>query len=85
MAEPLPDPAPETGHDASSGDVRGEPTGMPRWVKVFAIIALVVGVLLVIILLTGGPGEHGPSRHQSSGLESVAPPGSITEHPAQLP
>ena len=35
---------------------------VPRWVKVFAIIALVV-VLLFVILLLGGGGGHGPSRH----------------------
>jgi ABC-type transporter Mla subunit MlaD len=38
-----------------------EPT--PRWVKVFAIIALVVVVLFVVLLLTGRGGEHGPGRH----------------------
>ena len=35
-------------------------TGMPRWVKVFGIVALVVVVLVVILLLAGG---HGPGRH----------------------
>jgi hypothetical protein len=37
---------------------------MPRWVKVSVIVALVLAVLVVIALLTGG---HGPSRHMSSG------------------
>src|SRR3712207_2867213 len=37
--------------------------GMPRWVKVFGVIALLVVVLFVILLLTGGPGRHGPGRH----------------------
>jgi hypothetical protein len=37
---------------------------MPRWVKVSAIIALVLVVLVVVMLLVGGgPGEHGPRRH----------------------
>ncbi len=40
---------------------------MPRWVKVFAIIALVVVVVLVVIMATGVGGEHGPRRHMSSG------------------
>jgi hypothetical protein len=35
--------------------------GIPRWVKVFGIIALVVFVLFVILLFTDG---HGPGRHQ---------------------
>jgi hypothetical protein len=34
--------------------------GTPRWVKVFGIIVLVVLVLSVILLFTGG---HGPARH----------------------
>jgi ABC-type transporter Mla subunit MlaD len=41
---------------------RGATTGMPRWVKVFGIVGLVVIVLFVILLLTGR-GDHGPSRH----------------------
>ena len=39
--------------------------GAPRWVKVFGAVAIVLVVLLVIALLGGG--EHGPSRHTSSG------------------
>lgn len=34
---------------------------MPRWVKVFAAIAVVVVVLLAVMLLSGG--NHGPGRH----------------------
>jgi hypothetical protein len=37
-------------------------TGMPRWVKVFAIIAVVVVLALVILFVASG-GEHGPRRH----------------------
>jgi hypothetical protein len=40
---------------------RGATTSTPRWVKVFAIIALVVVLLFVSLLLTRG--EHGPGRH----------------------
>jgi ABC-type transporter Mla subunit MlaD len=40
--------------------VEAEPPGTPTWVKVFAIVALVVVVLFVLVLLTGG---HGPRRH----------------------
>ena len=36
-----------------------EPIGMPRWVKVFGLVAVVVVVLVVVMLLTG----HGPGRH----------------------
>jgi hypothetical protein len=37
------------------------PTGMPRWVKVLGIIAVVLLLLLGIMMLIGG--EHGPGRH----------------------
>lgn len=86
MAESLPDPdtTVRDGHDATIGPGAGEPTGMPRWVKVLAIIALVVVVLLVIIVVTGGgPGEHGPGRHTSSGLESRLSPVVVTADAAQ--
>ena len=33
--------------------------GVPRWVKVFGIVAAVV-VVLVVVMLVGG---HGPGRH----------------------
>jgi hypothetical protein len=37
--------------------------GTPRWVKVFAIIAIGLVLLVVILLVIGGPGRHGPGRH----------------------
>lgn len=48
---------------------QSETPGIPRWVKVSGIIALVVALLLVIMLLIGSvfpgviPGGHGPMRH----------------------
>jgi hypothetical protein len=39
--------------------------GTPRWVKVFAIIALIVVLLVVVMMVAGG--NHGPSRHMPSG------------------
>ncbi len=47
----------------------------PRWVKVFGLIALVVIVLFVVLLLTGR-GDHGPGRHAFE-----APP-NATDHGA---
>jgi uncharacterized cupredoxin-like copper-binding protein len=41
-------------------------TGIPRWVKVFGIIAIVLVLLVVVMLLAGG-GGHGPGRHTGSG------------------
>jgi hypothetical protein len=63
----MPDSPPypsDRGDDANVGGDRRSTTGMPRWVKVSAIIALVLVVLVVVMLLVGGgPGEHGPRRH----------------------
>jgi hypothetical protein len=80
---------PATSHDARDDTGAGsdrEPTGTPRWVKVFGLIALVVVVLFVVVLLIRG-GEHGPGRHSSGGgsdtAEShVGPPPELTHvHP----
>ena len=54
---------PESGAAAADGE---SITGTPRWVKVFAVIALVVIVLVVVVLLVRG-GEHGPGRHSAGG------------------
>ena len=37
--------------------------GIPRWVKVFGIIAIGLVLLFVIVVLTGVGGPHGPGRH----------------------
>ena len=40
----------------------GEQTdGMPRWVKVSAIVVVALVVLMVVLMLVGG--DHGPGRH----------------------
>ncbi|MGP3925125.1 hypothetical protein [Streptomyces sp. 8N616] len=78
MADPP--SGPDTGDDTGMGPDRGSTPGMPRWVKVFGLIALVVVVLLVILLLTKGPGGHGPARH----FDGQAPPASITAGLAPL-
>jgi hypothetical protein len=63
MAEPVSDrPTPYSNADTGVKPDRGSPPGTPRWVKVFAIIALALVVLLVILHLTGrGFGGHAPS------------------------
>jgi hypothetical protein len=64
MADPP--PYPQTG-ETRERDGRGSTSGMPRWVKVFVIIGIVI-VLLVVLLLTGVFGRgHGPGRHTSLG------------------
>jgi hypothetical protein len=39
--------------------------GIPRWVKVFVVVAATLLVLMVVAMLITG-GQHGPSRHQSA-------------------
>ena len=43
----------------------GHPPATPRWVKVSALVLLVLAVLLVVVLIVGG--THGPGRHASQG------------------
>jgi len=62
MADPFLDPG---SGDATGGEGRGSTTGIPRWVKVFLIVALVFVLLFVILLLIGG--GHGPGRHRTEG------------------
>jgi hypothetical protein len=59
---------------------RGSTPGTPRWVKVFGIVALLVVLLFVILLLTGGP--HGPGRHTAGGAGHT-PLARVTEHGEQ--
>lgn len=42
---------------------------MSRWVTVLAIVLAVIALLVVAMLLAGGPGGHTPRRH--GGLEST--------------
>lgn len=58
-----PDASDEPGRAAPSGPTS---TGVPRWVKMFIIIGVVLAVALVIMLATG----HGPGRH----LSALGPP-----------
>jgi hypothetical protein len=45
-------------------DTSGADGGLPRWVKIVGIIAIVVVLLMVVMLLVGG--GHGPGRHALS-------------------
>lgn len=58
----------DSGEDRASS---GSPPHTPRWVKVSALVALVV-VLLIVALLVFGGGRHGPGRHGSSGSAPVS-------------
>ena len=47
------------------------PPRAPRWVKVLAIGAVILAGVVGVMLLTGGPGEHGPGRHSGGGETPV--------------
>ena len=58
MVEP---PAyPEPGDDTGARPTHG-PTGMPRWVKVFIIVAIVLVLAFIASRLLGV--QHGPGLH----------------------
>jgi hypothetical protein len=44
--------------------------GLPRWVKVTGLVLAVLVLLGVAMMLTGGFGGHGPSRHGGMGAPS---------------
>jgi hypothetical protein len=50
---------------------------MPRWVKVFWIILIVVVVLFFAFLFTKGPGGRGPENHMLGGPAGRAPASSV--------
>ncbi|MBG0823315.1 hypothetical protein HS048_21525 [Planomonospora sp. ID91781] len=60
-------------------DPNSEHRGMPRWVKVFGIIAAAVILLAVIVMLISG-GDHGPGRHLPSGGGDQIQPSRSAEH-----
>lgn len=53
----------EEPHASDRTDAGVDATGTPRWVKVFAAIAIGLVVLLIVVLITGRGDGHGPSRH----------------------
>ena len=52
----------DTGDDTGVRPTADRPPSTPRWVKVFAIIAIILVLLIVVMLLIGG-GSHGPGVH----------------------
>jgi|GEM_PF-659910 len=79
MADPF--SYPETADDIRVGPDREPATSTPRWVKVFGIIALLLVLLFVVLILTGG---HDPGRHTpSSDAGGLPAPSSVRVHGAQ--
>lgn len=58
---------PLTGDDGEGVSPPGTPPRVPRWVKVSAIVAGTLILLVVIVLVTGLGGDHGPGRHLGAG------------------
>ena len=59
MTDPRPDSRPDTRPDG--------PPGMPRWVKVAAIVVGLLILIVAILQLTGLTGDHGPGMHSFLG------------------
>ena len=59
--------------------------GTPRWVKVAGVIALVILVMLVVALLSGG--KHGPGQHVDTGARAspAVAASSVADDPAPAP
>lgn len=52
----------------SSPRLSSGPPGVPRWVKVSAVVVAVIVVVLVLLAITGVlGGPHGPARHGPGG------------------
>jgi hypothetical protein len=64
MTDPRPDARPDTRAEG--------PPGMPRWVKVAAIVVGLLILIIVILQLTGLAGDHGPGMHSSLGQPSAS-------------
>ena len=73
-------PRREPAEDAGGGPGPGPTAGTPRWVKVAGIVAVALALLIAAMLVIGGgPGEHGPGRHTGSGdAGGEAPPSGAT-------
>ena len=54
-------PAPE----GAAQDGLGSPPGMPRWVRIAAIVVGLLILVFVVLQLAGVGGDHGPGRHMS--------------------
>jgi hypothetical protein len=66
------DPSKYESADDDAARSRDEITGTPRWVKVFAAIAIVVVLLFALMMFGRG---HGPGRHfRSADTTNHAPP-----------
>ncbi len=63
---------------ADSRQEAGGDIGTPRWAKASGLIAVAVVLLVVLMMFLGG-GEHGPGRHTSSGDAGADTSSSVTD------
>ena len=68
---------PEARDHASAERGHGSANGMPRWVKVMLIVAIVLIALFLVSLLAGG--RHGPGRHAPGDEVGGRGPSPVTE------
>jgi len=87
MADSPPDSYGDPADATGVAPERGSTPSTPNWVKVSGIVALLLVVLSVVLLLTGGaPGGHGPGRHTGSGdADGRTPFRGVTEAHTPLP
>ncbi|MFP5368641.1 MAG: hypothetical protein ACLGIS_17760 [Actinomycetes bacterium] len=52
-----------------------ERPGVPRWVKVFGLIALAIAIILAVLMLLGV--EHGPGLHSLAEFRAGSAPASL--------
>ena len=64
--------------DGDAEPQRESDAGMPRWVKLFGLVALILALALVVMFLVVG-GDHGPGRHAVGG--SAAQPEMAADRP----
>jgi putative exporter of polyketide antibiotics len=56
---------PPDSDNAGDDPAQSPAPGVPRWLKVFLLVATAIVVLGVVVMLLVG-GDHGPGRHQSA-------------------
>lgn len=62
------DPPPPT----NAEKMPAAPPKMPRWVKIFGIVAALIVLVALAALIFGG-GQHGPGRHASPQTDTTPP------------
>jgi hypothetical protein len=64
----------DSGHVVRGPSAAPEPSWWaqtPRWVPVFAVVAVIVSALVVVMLVAG----HGPGQHMNHGMRAIGPAG----------